>query len=427
MNINQIYQLFESNHFAFSTDSRKVQENDIFFALKGENFNGNSYALKALELGASYAIIDEEEYKLDERCILVRDVLKCFQELATEHRMQFPIPVLAVAGSNGKTTSKELIAHVLSEKFKVHYTQGNFNNLVGVPITLLQMPLDTEVAVIEIGTNQFGEIEELCRIVKPTHGVITNIGKEHLEGFGDLEGVAKEESELYFYLLKNHGMAFVNSDDDWLMRMSNRLEQKKTYGANGDVRLDLIQSMPSIRLQYKNEEIHSSLFGEHNFQNIALGIAVGEHFGLAVDQIRKGIGNYVSSNNRSQIITRGSNTIIMDAYNANPSSVESVLASFAELDAPKKLIVLGDMHELGESSPVEHLAIINKVKESGFENVYFVGELYKNFAKESDYLFFDDVEAVNEAFETMTVDQSHILIKGSRGVKLEKLKLLLEQ
>lgn len=424
MEINQIYQIFKANGFAFTTDSRKVKENDLFFALKGENFNGNKYALQALEQGAAYAVVDEKEYAQDERCILVDNVLRTFQNLATHHRLEFPMPVIAVGGSNGKTTSKELIQQILSEKYKVHYTKGNFNNLIGVPITLLEMPLDAEIAIIEIGTNSFGEIAQLCNIVKPTHGVITNIGKEHLEGFGDLEGVAKEESELYYYLHKNHGMAFVNADDDWLMRMANRIEHKKTYGRDADVQLRLINSMPSISLEYKNQVLESSLFGDHNFQNISLAVAIADHFKLGVEQIKTGLEKYVSSNNRSQIIDAGSNTLILDAYNANPSSVESVLSSFSLTSGKEKVAILGDMYELGNQQSSEHKAILNLVQDLNLDRAIFVGTYYAEFQNEFPFEFYATVEEVNEVLEQRGIENSHVLIKGSRGVKLEKINLI---
>lgn len=428
MDINQIYQIFKSNGFGFTSDSRKVSENDIFFALKGPSFNGNAFAAKALEDGAAYAIVDEEEYAIGDRYILVDDALECMQELATMHRLEFPIPFIAIGGSNGKTSSKELIRHVLSQKYNVHWTLGNFNNLIGVPLTLLSLKEGTDIAVVEIGTNSFGEIEQLCRIVKPTHGVITNIGKEHLEGFGDLEGVAREESELYLYLHKNQGTAFVNSDDEWLMRMASRLEHTFTYGKNGQVQVDLIESMPHLKMKYLGLEITSSLFGEHNFQNASLAIAIGAHFGLTPDQIRDGIASYVPDNNRSQIVKAGSNTLILDAYNANPSSVESVLASFTNLaaDASAKVIVLGDMFELGDKSREEHKNMLEIAAKMDVANVYLVGERFMEHSSDYDFKFFDNVQDLNTHLESNPIDDSHVLVKGSRGVKLEQLSIIPE-
>jgi UDP-N-acetylmuramoyl-tripeptide--D-alanyl-D-alanine ligase len=424
MEINQIYQIFKSNQFAFTTDSRNVKENDMFFALKGENFNGNGYALQALEQGASYAIIDEKEFATDDRCILVQDVLRCFQNLATYHRMEFPIPFIAVGGSNGKTTSKELIRQILSEKYKVHYTKGNFNNLIGVPITLLEMPTDADIAIIEIGTNTFGEIQQLCQIVKPTHGVITNIGKEHLEGFGDLEGVAKEESELYYYLHVNHGMAFVNADDEWLMRMANRIEHKKTYGKNADVEMELLQSMPNVKLKYGGEILESSLFGDHNYQNISLAVAIGDHFGLSVSQIKNGLAKYISSNNRSQIVEADTNTLILDAYNANPSSVESVLSSFSQSEATQKVAILGDMYELGDQRFQEHKAILDYVQRLNLDRTILVGDFYGEHKSLYPFEFYPSVDEVNKSLKLKPISNSHVLVKGSRGVKLEALDII---
>jgi len=424
MEINQIYQIFKANHFAFTTDSRNVKKNDLFFALKGGNFNGNKYALKAIEAGASYAVVDEEEYAIDDRFILVKDVLHCFQNLATHHRLEFPIPFIAIGGSNGKTTSKELIKHVLAEKYKVHCTKGNFNNLIGVPITLLELPEDADIAIVEVGTNTFGEIAQLAEIVRPTHGVITNIGKEHLEGFGDLEGVAKEESELYYYIMKNHGTVFVNADDEWLMRMASRLEHVNTYGSKGQVSTTLLQSMPHLRLEYKGLEISSSLFGEHNYQNVNLAIAIGQHFGLSPEQIEAGISKYKPDNNRSQVEKVGSNTLILDAYNANPSSVLSVLDSFCTLQSNKKVVILGDMFELGEKAEEEHKAIADYLVEHGLESVFLVGNEYKKLQDQYGFKFFETVDGLNEHLGQHPIEDAHVLIKGSRGVKLEQLSLI---
>jgi len=295
------YNLFTECDYKFTTDSRSIPEGSIFFALKGDNFNGNLFAIEALKKGASYAIVDEK-IENDNRLILVNDVLTFMHELAHFHRKCFDIPIIAIGGSNGKTTTKNLIVNVLKQKFRAHCTQGNFNNHIGVPITLLQIPIDCEVAIIELGTNNPGEIAALCKITAPTHGLITNIGKEHLEGFGTLEAVAKEESELYHYLLKNGGLAFVNQDDEWLTRMSRSIKNTKYYSKK-DVSIQSI--VPSIEISIENEKIKSTLMGDYNLDNLLAAIALGHHLGVSNQEIKIGIESFIPENNRSQWIHKG--------------------------------------------------------------------------------------------------------------------------
>ncbi|MGB0851484.1 MAG: UDP-N-acetylmuramoyl-tripeptide--D-alanyl-D-alanine ligase, partial [Bacteroidia bacterium] len=315
MDLIKFYNLFIDCGFKFTTDSRAISKGMIFFALKGENFNGNLFAVKALEEGASYAVVDED-MGTDPRLINVEDVLTFMQKVASFHRKCYDIPVIGICGSNGKTTSKNLIYNVLAKKYKTHCTKGNFNNHIGVPITLLQMPQDAEMAIVELGTNNPGEIAKLCQIANPNYGLITNIGKEHLEGFGTLEAVAKEESEIYHHILKNKGTAFVNQDDEWLTRMSRSLDHKVMYTKESCTN---VQHVPTVSFTYKDVQFSSSLMGDYNMDNIMLAIAIGEHFNVDIKNISEAISEYIPDNNRSQLITKDSNTILLDAYNANPS------------------------------------------------------------------------------------------------------------
>ena len=349
MNLTKFYNLLIENEFRFTTDSRAITPGCIFFALKGDNFNGNTFAIQALEKGAAYAVVDEN-IGTDDRLIFVPDVLIYMQEVANFHRKCYDIPVLGICGSNGKTTTKNLIYAVLARNYKTHCTQGNFNNHIGVPITLLQMPQDAEIAVIELGTNNPGEIAALCAIAEPNFGLITNIGKEHLEGFGTLEAVAKEESEIYHYLLTHQGTAFINQDDEWLTRMSRGIEKKILFSKD----LCTITSLvPSISFTYKNVAFTSPLMGDYNLDNILTAVAIGEYFNIELTEIKEGIAAYQPDNNRSQLIEKGSNTILLDAYNANPSSMQVAIRNFAKMPQLQKVLILGDMFEMGPTADQE--------------------------------------------------------------------------
>jgi UDP-N-acetylmuramoyl-tripeptide--D-alanyl-D-alanine ligase len=422
MDIKSFYEIFIQHRQCFSTDSRKINKGDIFFALKGDKFNGNLYAADTIEKGASFAVVDDHALEGNAQHVYVPDVLKFMQQLATYHRQQFSIPVLAIAGSNGKTSTKELCNSVLSKAYKVHATKGNFNNLIGVPITLLQMPLDTEFAVIEIGTNTFGEIAALCKIVEPTCGVITNIGKEHLEGFGDLEGVIKEESELYQYLQQHDGLVFVNNDDAILRNMSKRLRSVFSYSIveSSENKGELIESYPAIKITVDELTINSQLVGSYNAENIMSAYAVSKYFGLSSDQIRSGIYAYKSENNRSQFIEKGKNRIILDAYNANPSSVESALKSFRSIEGQNKVVLLGDMLELGNSADAEHRDIMDLCLAIPHTKSYFVGAHFMRIKNDLDY-FFNDVDELKAHLLANPITNSWILVKGSRGIGMEKV------
>ena len=421
MTIQEFYNVFIDNNQRFTTDTRAIRKGDIFFALKGERFNGNTYAAQALEDGASFVVVDEEIEADSKRVISVTDVLSFMQELATYHRDQFDIPVLAIAGSNGKTTTKELLMSTLSTTFKVHATQGNFNNHIGVPLTLLSMPKDTEVALVEIGTNGFGEIEFLCSLLKPNYGLITNIGKEHLEGFGDLEGVAREESTLFLYLMQHGGYAFVNADDPYLSRMSHRLRLKTTYSAvsdSADVSIDVKTIAPKLELDFRTTKITSVLSGMHNAQNIVCTLAVARNLGVELVDIKKGIESYNPSNNRSQVKRIGSNSFLLDAYNANPSSMEAAIETFEAIDNAKKCIVLGDMFELGKDAQQEHLLIGKKALDTDYDVILCGSMFAKCFPDKSPFTTVDDVI---EYLKNQRYTDTWFLVKGSRGMKMERI------
>jgi len=421
MTIQEFYNVFIDNNQRFTTDTRAIRKGDIFFALKGERFNGNTYAAQALEDGASYVVVDEEIEADSKRVISVTDVLSFMHELATYHRDQFDIPVLAIAGSNGKTTTKELLVSTLSTTFKVHATQGNFNNHIGVPLTLLSMPKDTEVALVEIGTNGFGEIEFLCSLLKPNYGLITNIGKEHLEGFGDLEGVAREESTLFLYLMQHGGYAFVNADDPYLSRMSHRLRLKTTYSAvsdSADVSIDVKTIAPKLELDFRTTKITSVLSGMHNAQNIVCTLAVARNLGVELVDIKKGIESYNPSNNRSQVKRIGSNSFLLDAYNANPSSMEAAIETFEAIDNAKKCIVLGDMFELGKDAQQEHLLIGKKALDTDYDVILCGSMFAKCFPDKAPFTTVDDVI---EYLKNQRYTDTWFLVKGSRGMKMERI------
>ena len=388
----------------------------MFFALKGAQFNGNRYAVQALEQGASYAVIDEE-HGSDVKFIKVPDVLRYFQSVANMQRRAFSIPVIAIAGSNGKTTTKNLVERVLSKKYRTHVTQGNFNNHIGVPMTLLDMPQDTEIAVVEIGTNHPGEILELCRILEPNYGLITNIGKEHLEGFGSLEAVAREESELYLYLHRNEGTAFVRSEDDWLMRMSASLENKLYYSS---LDLELNSLVPFIRFRYEGVPCQTQLMGSYNLHNILAALAIGKHFGVEPADAVEAISSYSPDNNRSQWVRGGSNEILLDAYNANPSSMELAIDLIGSMPQEQKVLILGDMFEMGKAADQEHQALLEFIEQAGFKEVHLLGGHFKKAAERTEFSVYNDMDALQRALVRKKYRNSAILIKGSRGMRMEE-------
>ncbi|MES2558766.1 MAG: UDP-N-acetylmuramoyl-tripeptide--D-alanyl-D-alanine ligase [Bacteroidota bacterium] len=432
MAIENIYTLF-LQYPTISTDTRKIGKGSIFFALKGPNFNANAFAADALEMGAAYAVIDEAQHKKDERYILVDDVLQTLQKLAQHHRKQLDIPVIAIVGSNGKTTTKELITSVLSQQFNVLATPGNFNNHIGLPLTLLMLNKNHQIAVIEMGANHIGENAELCEIACPDLGLITNNGKDHLEGFGSIEGVAQSNSELYYYLLKHNGLAFVNAHDEWLVRMASRLTHKITYAANDDERLAQANCVgtaetlrPEIVFRYTIDKnpasilITSCLSGDYNFDNIMAAVCIGNHFGMSEELIKVGIETYEPKNNRSQVIKKTNNTVYLDAYNANPSSMEASLKNFAAMPFNHKIAIIGDMFEMGDYAAREHAEIIAFCSKLNLEQVWLVGEEFsKQQAKGMKQ--FKTTEEVIKVLMDNPLMHKNIFMKGSRGMKLESL------
>ena len=405
------------------TDTRKLQKGDLYFALKGPNFNGNSFAEKALAQGAAYAIIDEEEFAIEGKTILVTDVLETLQQLALHHRRQFNIPFLAITGSNGKTTTKELIHAVLSTRFKTYTTEGNLNNHIGVPLTILKIRDDAEMAVIEMGANHQKEIESYCRIALPTQGLITNVGKAHLEGFGGEEGVRKGKGELFDFLRENKGAIFRMTDYNYLYDMSQGIPGVFTYGTKeGDVVGQATQSDPFLAVSFTKGfggTINTSLVGDYNLPNVLAAVAVGKAFGIADEQIKTAIEAYAPSNSRSQLVQKNTNKIILDAYNANPSSMKAAIDNFAKAEGESKLLVLGAMAELGPESVQEHQNIIAEIARHPWKAVLLVGgdflktpHAYQSFAKP---------EEAGEWLQAQNIRNAFLLVKGSRSMQMEKV------
>lgn len=429
MTIETIYQRF-LKHPIICTDTRKITEGCFFIALKGANFNGNTFAQKAIEMGAACALIDEVSfYEANEKYILVDNCLQTLQDLATYHRTQLNLPVFAIVGSNGKTTTKELLYAVLSQQFKVHTTPGNLNNHIGLPLTLLMLDKSHEIAVIEMGANHVGENLLLCNIAKPNLGLVTNNGKDHLEGFGDIEGVKKSNKELYDYLQGKNGIAFVNQHDLELIEMSSELSQKYTYAANykgNEVNAQFqylaMQLQPHIQFALSTDtKVESVLSGSYNFDNIVAAVAVGKYFKMSDEAIAAGIQAYKPSNLRSQLIEKTLNTIFLDAYNANPSSMELSIQNFMNMPGANKLLILGDMFELGKYEAEEHQAIVNLCQslQLNQEQVWLVGKAFGN--TQTSYKKFNDTAACRESLTSTPLQGAFVFLKGSRGMKLESL------
>ncbi len=412
-----------------STDTRKIDPGVLFFALKGPNFNGNAFAKDALAKGARYAVVDEPTHALNnEQYILVEDSLQALQALGRHHRRQLKIPFIGITGSNGKTTTKELMSAVLAQKYRTYFTKGNLNNHIGVPLTLLSIGNDVEMAVIEMGANKVGDIKELVEICEPTHGLITNIGRAHLEGFGGVEGVKKGKGELYDYLHASQGVVFVNSANETLREMSARFQAPVTYPDAGDFyHCQLAEATPVVVYHDEaGQEIATHLSGVHNFENIAAALCVGKFFQVPAGQANEAIRNYVPENNRSQVVTKGTNTIYLDAYNANPSSMQASLEHFMTIKAPKKAVMLGDMYELGEESAAEHRRIGEVVAKGHFDVVLLCGKHMQHAleANPKAYYFLDKF-SLNNWLQDNPFDNTHILIKGSRGMSMETVVELL--
>ncbi|RZS99890.1 UDP-N-acetylmuramoyl-tripeptide--D-alanyl-D-alanine ligase [Aquimarina brevivitae] len=421
MNSTALHQLFLKSD-GVSTDTRNIKENTLFFALKGSNFNGNQFAAQALESGASYAIIDDEKYYISDKTIVVPDVLCALQDLARFHRHYLGIPILALTGSNGKTTTKELINAVLSKKYTTIATSGNLNNHIGVTLTLLRMDSSTEFGIVEMGANHQKEIAFLCDIALPDYGYITNIGKAHLEGFGGIEGVLKGKTEMYVHLKEHHKMIFLNKDDEKLTNAAGDLNSFTFSQESGkaDIQVILQQVNPMVSVQYDNITIQSNLIGDYNFGNIAAAIAIGRYFEIGNETIKEAIASYIPENNRSQIIQKGEATIIMDAYNANPTSMQAAIQNFVALNFTTKSVFLGDMFELGEDAHKEHQDIVYLLEGTNIHNIILIGENFfktHTSSKIKTYRTFEDLKS--DWNTSLVVDAN--LIKGSRGMKLERI------
>ncbi|HEY4651874.1 MAG TPA: UDP-N-acetylmuramoyl-tripeptide--D-alanyl-D-alanine ligase [Pontibacter sp.] len=424
--IEFLYQKYlECRHV--STDSRADQDQSLFFALNGPSFKGARFATMALEKGAKYAVVDDPAMAA-ENVFVVEDTLQTLQDLARHHRKTLSIPVIGITGTNGKTTTKELTHAVLSQKFNTLYTLGNLNNHIGVPLTLLRIKPAHEMAIIEMGANHIGEIELLCSIALPTHGLITNIGKAHLEGFGSLEGVARAKSELYMHLDNTSGTVFVNSGNEHLMRMSRRIAHKITYPAIGDFyHSELVDASPYV--VYKDEDgnvVHTQLVGSYNYENMATAACIGKFFGVPLQQANEAIANYSPVNNRSQVLQKGSNTIILDAYNANPTSMAAAIRNFGNMNAPRKVVILGDMFEMGSESIAEHTVLGTIAAEQPLDVVILCGKDMQYAAQANPgFKHFETKQELQSWLQQNPISESYILIKGSRGMGLETLVELL--
>ena len=407
------------------TDTRKDLTNSMYFALKGDNFNGNVFTEEALRKGAKFAVIDEERYKTSERIFLVDDVLSTLQKLATFHRKKLNIPIVALTGSNGKTTTKELINAVLSKQYKCVATKGNLNNHIGVPLTLLSMNSDTEIGVVEMGANHPLEIEALCNIALPNYGYITNFGKVHLEGFGSFKGVIKAKTEMYRHIKEHDQKVFVNTDDPLQIENAKGLN-KITFGGNdSDYPVTFLMADPYVSLQFDQTIINSQLIGKYNYLNIATAVAVGRYFKVQISKIKDAIENYTPSNNRSQIIQKGSNKIILDAYNANPNSMEVAIENLAQLTDSRKMAILGDMFEIGKDSLKEHQNIANLLQSKNMDAILIGNFFSKIVLNDSSIKQYEDFEKFKNDFDPNDIKKSTVLIKASRGMALERVLDLL--
>ena len=412
MNIEALYQIYSSNYL-ITTDTRDIKRNAIFFSLQGDHFNGNKFAEIAIQKGAKYAVIDDIHYQIKGKTILVNNVLETLQKLANYHRKQLKISIIGITGSNGKTTTKELIHDVLKTQFNTGATKGNLNNHIGVPLTLLSFTNKTEIGIVEMGANHQKEIEFLSSICEPDVGYITNFGKAHLEGFGGIEGVIKGKSELYTYLKKNNKLVLIDADNVKQLELTNTMERISL-----DSSINISSTQPYISLNYKNQIIDTQLIGTYNLNNLKAAISIGEYYKVSEKNIIRGINNYTPTNNRSQVIEKKSNTIVMDAYNANPTSTRLALENFNEIDHKNKIVILGDMFELGEDTEHEHQNIVNLCDTLNLNRCIFVGKHYGKTSAEEKYL---TVEYLKECITTTPLEKGYILIKGSRGMSLEQL------
>lgn len=430
----QLYELF-LQHPVICTDSRVCPEGSLFFALKGNNFNANAFALSALEKGCAFAVVDEPEFAIDKRFILVQNVLESLQQLAAHHRKQLGTRIIGITGTNGKTTTKELIAAVLNQKFNILYTQGNLNNHIGVPLTLLQLKPEHKIAVIEMGANRRGDIKMLCEIACPDHGIITNVGKAHLEGFGSFEGVKKTKAELYEYIFEHGKNIFINKDNEHLMEMATNFGFEIDKAHVREYSLDpknwicyihglITGCSPFLEMQctidlFDTFNVKTKLIGSYNAENVLAAVAIGEYFGMDKNEIKRGLEKYIPQNNRSQLTVTNRNKLLVDAYNANPTSMQAAILNFAQMEVEHKTLILGDMLELGEQSAKEHQNIVDLLQQNKFENVLLVGTEFKN--TNNSFKIFDNATELIAFLEENPINENYILIKGSRSIKLEKV------
>lgn len=424
--IEQIYQHYAKRHL-ISTDSRAIEKDCVFVAIKGERFDGNDFAYQVAADGiATCVIADRKDLPHHERLFIVDDSITALQQLAKLHRERCNIPVIGITGTNGKTTTKELTSAVLSKKYNIIYTQGNFNNHIGVPLTLLRIKPETEMAVVEMGANHVNEIAQLCSIAQPDFGLITNIGKAHIEGFGSFEGVVKTKNELYEYLRSHEGRIFVNYDNTLLRELSKDMTCF-SYGSNSnaEVNAEITSSNPYLSVRWNEKEVNTNLIGEYNFENVMAAISIGLFFKVDEQQIIEAIENYYPTNNRSQYIKTDNNEVVMDAYNANPVSMSNAIRNFRKISGSNALLILGDMKELGKDSENEHLIVITLVKELNFKDVFLVGKELCNADKDNSFNHFDKVEDVIEFINNNEIKNRKILVKGSNSIHLEKLKNIL--
>ena len=422
--IEKIYQLY-SQKYLVTTDSRKIENGSVFVALKGEHFDGNDFAYQvATENVAACVIADRKDLPQHERLFIVDDSLSALQELAKMHRERCQTPIIGITGTNGKTTTKELVAAVLSQKYNIIYTQGNFNNHLGVPLTLLQIKPDTEIAVVEMGANHPKEIEFLCSLAQPNFGIITNIGKAHIEGFGSFDGVVKTKNELYDFIKNTNGLVFFNNDNPLLKDLAQSLNSVN-YGKNdnADYHAEILSSNPYLSINWNNKTINTKLVGDYNFENVMAAISVGMHFNIEQEQIIKALENYSPTNNRSQFIRTDKNEVVMDAYNANPVSMSNSIQNFRNISDSNHLLILGDMKELGKESLNEHQEILNLIERLNFKNVILVGSEFSSV--NNSFISFSNVDELINHINQNEISGKKILIKGSHSIHLEKIINLL--
>jgi UDP-N-acetylmuramoyl-tripeptide--D-alanyl-D-alanine ligase len=423
MQTDQLYKIFLANP-SIQTDTRKLNPGDLFFALKGPSFNGNLFAKKALDAGAAYAIIDEPAGFDDNRLIITADVLTTLQELAKHHRQQFTIPFIAITGSNGKTTTKELVHEVLSASYKTYTTEGNLNNHIGIPLTLLKIKADAELAIIEMGANHLKEIESYCQYTLPTHGLITNCGKAHLEGFGGEEGVRKGKGELFDYLRADGGTAFIMKDYNYLVEMSKGITAIKTYGTtDADITGEIKKGNNLLEVTITKgaaiDTIQTQLVGEYNLPNVLAAVAAGKYFNVADEKIKLALENYIPTNSRSQLIEKATNKIILDAYNANPTSMKAAIENFAKMEGSDKVLLLGGMMELGKESLQEHQSIIDLINTYNWKAVVLVAGDYNKI--KHPYINFENSQQAAAWFAQQQFTNTQVLIKGSRSMQMERV------